>query len=112
MPKINSRNKGSQGERELAGKLKEHGYDESRRTQQFCGKGGDSADVIGLDGIHIECKRVEKLNIDNAMVQASDDHKPTTKPAVFHRKNRKPWMVTMLLDDWMELYKGWRKNDV
>lgn len=47
-------------ERELANLLKDrYGYD-CRRGQQFCGSNGD-ADVVGLPGIHIECKRVEKL---------------------------------------------------
>lgn len=36
-----SRNKGKVGERELAGYLKEYGYD-CRRGQQFSGKNGDA----------------------------------------------------------------------
>ena len=72
---INSKKKGSKGELELANKLKnEYGFN-CRRTQQFCGKGGESADVIGLPFIHIECKRVEKLNIDEALSQAKRDAK-------------------------------------
>lgn len=55
---MNSNRKGKEGERELANLLKSHGYD-CRRGQQFCGSNGD-ADVVGLPGIHIECKRVEK----------------------------------------------------
>ena len=31
-------------------------------------------------------------------------------PVVFHRKNRKPWKATMLLDDWMTIYKAYLKN--
>lgn len=62
------REKGKRGERELAGKLRDHGYD-CRRGQQFCGISGD-ADVIGLPGIHIECKRVERLNLQEAMEQS------------------------------------------
>ena len=58
----NSRRKGADGERELAKKLKEYGYD-TRRGQQYSGANGD-ADVVGLPGIHIECKRVERLNIN------------------------------------------------
>lgn len=100
----NSRNKGAAGERELANLLKEHGY-KSRRGQQYCGANGD-ADVVGLDGIHIECKRVERLNIDDAMAQAVADAKEGEKPAVFHRKNRKGWLVTMPLEDWLEMYKA------
>lgn len=44
---INSKKKGAKGERELANTLKEYGFD-CRRTQQFCGKGGESADVIRI----------------------------------------------------------------
>lgn len=100
---INSRNKGATGERELAKKLKEYGYN-CRRGQQYCGANGD-ADVVGLPGIHIECKRVEKLNIDNAMLQAVKDRKDGEMPAVFHRKNNCEWLVTMRIDDWIKLYR-------
>lgn len=79
----NSRRKGADGERELAKKLKEYGYD-TRRGQQYSGANGD-ADVVGLPGIHIECKRVERLNINEAMEQAARDCKYEV-PAVFHRK--------------------------
>ena len=103
---MNSRQKGAAGERELAKKLRECGYD-CRRGQQYCGANGD-ADVIGLPGIHIECKRVERLNIDDAMLQAIRDRKEGEFPAVFHRKNNGKWMVTMLLDDWQEIYREWR----
>ena len=37
-----SRNKGKAGERELAGVLRDYGYD-CRRGQQFCGSNGDAA---------------------------------------------------------------------
>lgn len=98
---INSKKKGAKGERELANKLKEYGY-ETRRGQQYNGLEGE--DVVGLDYIHIECKRVEKLNIENAMLQAKQDRKEGQFPTVFHRKNRSNWLVTMELQDWINLY--------
>ena len=98
---INSRAKGAKGERELANKLKEYGYN-CRRGQQFSGLEGE--DVVGLDYIHIECKRVEKLNIDEALKQSKRDSKKNQIPAVFHRKNNKKWKVTMELEDWIKLY--------
>lgn len=102
---MNSRNKGVTGERELAKILREYGYD-TRRGQQYCGANGD-ADVVGLPGIHIECKRVEHLNIDDAMAQSIRDAEADgTCPVVMHRKNHMPWKVTMLLDDWIRMYKG------
>ena len=100
---INSKQKGKSGELELVHKLKDYGYD-CRRTNQFCGNTGQADDVVGLDYIHIECKRVEKLNIDNAIEQAVRDTKDDKIPTVFHRKNRKDWLVTMKLDDFMKIY--------
>lgn len=101
---MNSRNKGAVGERELAEKLREYGY-QCRRGQQYSGANGD-ADVIGLPGVHIECKRVEKLNLYDAMSQSVRDAKDGETPAVFHRKNNKEWLVTLRLDDFMKMYKG------
>ena len=102
---INSREKGRRGEAELAALFREYGYADARRGQQYHG-GPDSPDVVNaLPGIHIECKRVEKLNIDDALAQAERDCGENT-PAVFHRKNRTEWKVTMYLDDFMRLYKG------
>lgn len=105
---MNSKDKGSRGERELAAILREHGFN-TRRGQQFSG-GIDSPDVIGLPGIHIECKRAEKLNIHTAYAQAVRDADGKAIPAVFHRRNREPWMVTLNLDDFMEIYKAWEKT--
>ena len=101
MPK-NSRAKGARGERELSSKLKEYGFN-TRRGQQYCGANGD-ADVVGLQGIHIECKRVEKLNIYNALKQAENDKKQDEIAVVMHRKDREQWLVTMDFDDWIKMY--------
>ena len=102
---MNSRNKGKRGELELAKKLREYGYD-SRRGQQYSGANGD-ADVVGLPGIHIECKRVEKLNIYDAISQAKHDAKAEEMPVVVHRKNNSEWLVTLPLDDWIKLYRDY-----
>lgn len=102
---INSRQKGSAGERELASELRKHGY-EARRGQQFSGANGD-ADVVGLPKIHIECKRVERLNLQDAYDQSKRDARTGEKPVVMHRKNYCEWLVTMSLEDWIEMYKEW-----
>lgn len=98
---INSKRKGVKGERELVNKLKEYGYN-CRRGQQYNGLEGE--DVVGLEGIHIECKRVERLDLYGAMYQAKKDAKNNQIPAVFHRKNHYHWLVTLELDDFMKLY--------
>lgn len=97
-----SRDKGKRGELELASVLRSHGYD-CRRGQQYRG-GVGSPDVVGLAGIHIECKRVERLDLAAAMAQAVRDCAANRLPAVFHRRSRAPWLVTMRLDDWLALY--------
>jgi Holliday junction resolvase len=100
---MNSKRKGAEGERELSRVLKEYGFG-TRRGQQYCGANGD-ADVVGIPGLHIECKRVEKLNIDNAMAQSISDAKDGEIPVVIHRKNRRSWKVTMELEDFIKLWK-------
>jgi Holliday junction resolvase len=99
---INAINKGKDGERELANILKELGYD-TRRGRQYNGLEGK--DIVGLPGIHPEVKRVEHLNVSEAMKQATQDAESTEMPIVFHRKNREDWLVTMRLKDWLELYE-------
>ena len=106
---INSKAKGKRGELELCQELKKYGYD-CRRTVQYNGKADEGdADVIGLKGIRAEVKRVEKLNIYDAIAQAKRDAKNDDKPAVFHRKNRCNWLVTMELDKFMEIYKAYEE---
>ena len=102
---MNSRMKGKRGELELARALRALGYD-CRRGQQYSGKNGD-ADVVGLPGIHIECKRVERLNLEDAMAQSMRDAREGEIPVVMHRKTRSPWLVTMTLEDWVEIYREW-----
>lgn len=105
---VNSRAKGKRGELELAAYLREHGFD-SRRGQQFKG-GGDSPDVTGLPGHHIEAKRVEALNVNAAYAQAVRDAAPGEVPLVAWRKNGKPhhsapWMVFLALEDYLLLVR-------
>ena len=100
---MNSRQKGARGEREIAKILRQRGYD-ARRGQQYCGANGD-ADVVGLDGVHIEVKRVEALNIDSAVSQATKDAREDEIPVVFHRKNNAHWKATTWLGGWLDLYE-------
>ena len=106
---MNSRQKGARGERELASKLREYGYN-TRRGQQYSGANGD-ADVVGLTGVHIECKRVEHLNLYDAMSQSRHDSRENEIPVVMHRKNDCEWLVTLRLSDFMVLYSEWGRTE-
>ena len=96
--------KGADGERELAAILRDHGFDIQRGGSLSF---GEVLDLSGLPGVHIEVKRVERLNIMEAMAQAIRDSEDFLDgaPTVFHRRNRCPWLVTMRLEDWLELYR-------
>lgn len=98
---VNSRRKGCVGERELAKVLqKELGW-EARRTQQFCGDAGDS-DVTANVPVFIECKRVERLNVEAAVEKAVSqaEGKPVM---VCHRKDRGSWIVSLPLSQLVEV---------
>ena len=105
---INSKEKGKAGEREFAALCRKYGFKNVRRGQQFSGIEGK--DVVGLEGIHIEVKRVERLNIEQALQQAERDKKEGEIPIVAHRRNRESWKITMRAEDWFKLYRVWRDS--
>lgn len=95
--------KGADGERELAALLRQHGYTIERGGS--CSF-GEKPDLLGLPDIHIEVKRVERLNVPEAMNQAIRDAEKfhDGRPVLFHRRNRSPWLCTLTLSDFMALY--------
>ena len=103
---MNSKQKGGRGEREFAALCRDEGYDNVHRGQQFQG-GVDSPDVKGLAGIHVEVKRVERLNIHDAMAQSIKDSGGKAIQIVAHRRNRGKWLITMSAEDWFALYREW-----
>lgn len=104
---VNSKQKGARFERQLASRFRELGYD-ARRTAQYCGNTGEAADVVGLPGLHIEAKHQEAMRLYDWMEQAKRDASGTGRlPAVFHKKNNADILVTMTLEDFMEIYKAW-----
>jgi hypothetical protein len=106
MGKINSRAKGAAGERELAGYLREQGWQKARRTQQYAGNPeGGSGDVVCENfPFHIEGKRCQQLKPEVWMQQAMRDCPNGKIPAVFFRRNgEKKWLVILTADDICEL---------
>lgn len=99
---MNSRQKGKRGELELSRFLRDRGYD-ARRGVQYQG-GTDSPDVVGLPGVHIECKRTERLELYDALDQSRRDAGDGEIPVVMHRRNNCDWVCILRLDDFLRLY--------
>ena len=72
---------------------------------------GSTPDIVGIPGIYVEVKRVERPNVLEAMDQAVWDASRFGDgiPTLFHRRNRSPWLVTMQLEDWLKLYQSERR---
>jgi Holliday junction resolvase len=104
-----ARDKGARYELELVHILRDfYGYP-VRRGYVF----QHESDVIGLQGVHIECKAVERLNIRKAYKQAVEEalERADGVPVVFHHKNREGWLVTLSLEDFMDFYGGWHDTE-
>lgn len=103
---MNSRAKGKVGELELSAYLRERGFSEARRGVQYSGS-GDSPDVVGIPGVHVECKRVESGSLYTWLDQACRDSAGTGRvPVVAHRRNRRQWVAILPLDDFLKLLGG------
>lgn len=104
-----SKARGKRAELDLVHKLQELGFSEARRTAQYCGKAVGTSDVVGVPGVHCECKAVQRLNIWEALAQSKRDSEADGKgdiPAVFFKRNRSGWHVSLPLEDFVNLYKG------
>lgn len=111
---VNSRAKGCRGERDARDALNALGF-KTRRGQQFAG-GADSPDVVGIPGLFCEVKFREKFDLYGAMDQALRDSSwhfrselpnSSDTPFVLHRKNRKPWVCVVRLEDMTEFATRW-----
>lgn len=102
---MNSKQKGKRGELEVARILKDNGFEDARRTAQFCGNTGDAADVVGLDGFHVEVKRCETIKMMDWIRQAERDCKGEKIPLVVFRKNNDDWYVTLRFQAFLDILK-------
>jgi hypothetical protein len=94
--------KGKRGEREAAAEIRRLFGTEAIRGRQFCGGPGSPDIITGLTDIHFEIKRAEKLSLYAAIEQAANDAGEKV-PVVLHRKNNKPWLAIVPLDQLLRL---------
>jgi Holliday junction resolvase len=98
---MKAKRKGDNFERQVAALLSESlGLDAQRVL--LSGQRGEG-DIQGVPFVHIECKRQEQTRLSQWFDH--EQHKANGKPLVIvHKKSREPIMVTMILDDWIELF--------
>lgn len=103
---INGRQKGARGERELALFLTDAGFPAKRGVQFSQGKHGlTGADVLCESlPLHIECKRVEKLSLYEALSQALRDA-GSKIATVWHKKNNHEWVVILRAEDFLDIIR-------
>lgn len=97
------RTKGAVAEREVVSILRAKGLKAQRTAQLQAASGSTDADVIGVEGHHLEVKRQEKVHIDAWCAQAELAAHPTDVPCVVWRRSRQPWRVALPLDDFLDL---------
>lgn len=102
---VHSRNKGKRGELELAHYLTDHGFPAIRGQQHKGGAGSPDVICDTLPGIHLECKRVEKVALHDWLAQAKSDA-GDKKPVVAHRRSRSEWVAILPLEDLLKLIMG------
>lgn len=95
------RRKGADAERELMHILNEQYGMNVKRGDCF----RYQPDLMGLASIHIEVKREERIKLSSWLKQATQaaERYHTGIPAVFHRRSREPWYVSMLQDDFDQM---------
>lgn len=99
---MNSKQKGKRGELELAHLLQTYGYPAERGVQYSGLKG--NADVVGVDGLHIECKRNEQVRDDVFLQQAEHDARKGQVPIVMYRRNGEQWKALLRLNVFMAIW--------
>lgn len=101
-----SRDKGARGEREVAAAFREGGFPEADRGARL-GKSGD--DVIHVEGLHIEAKYRERLELWASLEQAETDAPRGMEPVLIFRRNRQPWRAALKLPFLLALLRDRRK---
>ena len=97
----NASRKGKNGELEAAHALNAVlPHAKARRAQQFAGH-HTAADLVceGLDGVMVEVKRRQSMNIHKVMSESVQHCTDGVLPMILHRKDNEQWLLTIRLED-------------
>lgn len=102
---MNSRAKGKRGELAWRDILRDYGWLEARRGQQYSGTETSEDVVGGPTWTHAEVKVRERHDFWDAMEQAERDAAGRAVPYVAAKRNRRPWLVALRAEDFLRLAK-------
>ena len=97
----NAKRKGAAGEIEAAKALNAVlPHAKARRAQQYAGH-ETAADLVceGLDGVMVEVKRRQQMNIHKVMSESVQHCTDGVLPMILHRKDNEQWLLTIRLED-------------
>jgi len=98
---MNSRDKGKKGEQEFINThLRPYWPEAARNLDQF---GEDKRDILAVAGVHFQIKRVERLNIWEALAQAHGEAIGGAVPIVAFRRSHSHWYCALSADDFVPL---------
>ena len=69
------------------------------RSQQHSGKGDDSADITGIPGLHFEVKQRKRIDVYDALKQATRDAKFGRIPVGVVRRDHEKWVIAVYVHD-------------
>lgn len=103
-----SHDKGDRGERAVANIFRKNGYKCRRGWQNHSGKNEPDLIVENFP-YHVEVKYQESLNIYKSFSQSLLDNPDERANIVIFKKNRQPWRVALMLDEFLRILHG-KKN--
>ena len=111
MSGASSRRKGSRYERQLVHRFR-GAMPGAEVHRGFQYRGGEEAPDVDCPIFWIESKHGKRPSIRNALAQSTDDCPKGRIPIAVVKDDRKPAMVTMGLDDFLEVIAEWwaRRN--
>jgi hypothetical protein len=101
-----SRDKGAEFEREVVSILRAAGWPLAERTSNGRVQSARGDIAGGPPGVHIECKRQERLNVPKTFDQVLRDANPLDIPVMVHRPSRHAIMATLPLEELLPLLRS------
>lgn len=111
MSKINTREKGAKFELAIRDEFRKLGWDKAVSSRsESKNKDDQGVDLCFTDPFNVQCKAVENLGPVHKVLAAMP--KDSNYNLVFHKKNRQGVVVSMTMEDFLELIQMLKSNQI